>query len=30
MIVKGWSVTAQEPPAEISEDGVSMGIVGMT
>ena len=30
MKVKGWSVTGQEPPSELSEDGVSVGIGGMT
>ena len=30
MKVKGWSVTGQEPSTELSEDGVSVGIGGMT
>ena len=30
MKVKGWSVSGKEPPAELSEDGVSVGIGGMT
>ena len=29
MKVKEWSITGQEPPAELSEDGVSVGIGGM-
>merc|ERR1711867_281950 len=29
MKVKGWSVTGQKPPGELTEDGVSIGIGGM-
>ena len=30
MKVKGWSVTGEDPSSELSEDGVSVGIGGMT
>ena len=30
MKVKGWSVTGQDPPPELTEDGVSVGFGGMT
>ena len=30
MVIKGWAESGQDPPADISEDGVSVGFAGMT
>ena len=30
MVIKGWAESGQDPPADISEDGVSIGFAGMT
>ena len=30
MKTKGWSVSGQDPPAEMSDDGISVGLGGMT
>ena len=30
MVIKGWAESGIDPPADISEDGVSVGFAGMT
>ena len=30
MYIKGWSRSGNDPPKELSEDGVSVGFVGLT